>query len=80
MYKRQELKKVYKVNESEESKFINVELIRGHNKHRDQKFLELFKKAKSEVLFMVRLEYQIIDELAESAKAFLKKGGVIKSI
>ncbi len=75
-----ELKKVYKVNESEESKFINVELIRGHNKHRDQKFLELFKKAKSEVLFMVRLEYQLLDELDESAKAFLKKGGVIKSI
>jgi sugar-specific transcriptional regulator TrmB len=75
-----ELKKVYKVNESAESKFINVELIRGHNKHRDQKFLELFNNAKSEVLFMVRLEYQLIDELDESAKKFLSNGGVIKSI
>lgn len=75
-----ELKKHYKVNESEDSKFINVELIRGHNKHRDQKFIELFSKAKSEVLFMVRLEYLISDELDSAAKRFIKNGGVIKSI
>lgn len=75
-----ELTKVYKSTESEESKFINVELIRGHNKHRDQKFIELFKNAKTEVLFMVRLEYLVSEELDESAKRFIKNGGVIKSI
>lgn len=75
-----ELKKIYKSRESEDSKFINVELIRGHNKHREQKFIELFKKAKKEVLFMVRLEHLVSEELDESAKKFLKNGGVVKSI
>jgi len=75
-----ELVKLYKSEETDESKIINVELIRGHNRHRDQKFLELFKQAKSEILFMVRLEYLISEEFDELAKKFIKKGGVIKSI
>jgi sugar-specific transcriptional regulator TrmB len=75
-----ELKKLYKQKESDDSKLVNVELIRGHNKHRRLKFLELFKQAKKEVLFMVRLEYAPMDELDESAKKFIKKGGIIKSV
>ena len=75
-----ELKKIYKSSESEESKLVNVELIRGHNRHRKLKFLELFAQAKKEVLFMVRLEHAISKELDEDAKKFLKKGGIIKSI
>jgi sugar-specific transcriptional regulator TrmB len=75
-----QLKKIYKSKESEESKVINIELIRGHNKHRRLKFLELFKEAKNEVLFMVRLEHGIIDELDENAEKFLQAGGIIKSI
>lgn len=75
-----ELSKIYKAEESDESKFVKVELIRGHNKHRDQKFIELLKKAKSTVHFMVRLEHLVSDELEDYAKRFLKNGGVIKSI
>jgi len=75
-----ELNKVYKANESEESRLINVELIRGHNKNRWLKFIELFKQAKKEVMFMVRLEHAISDDLDENAKKFLNNGGVIKSI
>ncbi len=75
-----ELTKIYKSSESEESKLINVELIRGHNKHRRLKFAELISHAKKEILFMVRLEHALLDELDESAKKFLKNGGVIKSI
>lgn len=75
-----ELKKVYKAKESDESKLINVELIRGHNKHRRLKFLELFKQAKKEILFMVRLEYAPMEELDANAKKFINNGGVIKSI
>jgi sugar-specific transcriptional regulator TrmB len=75
-----ELKRVYKSAETEESKFINVELIRGHNRHRKIKFLELFDRADKEILFMVRLEHAISPELDESAKKFIKNGGVIKSI
>lgn len=75
-----ELKKIYKAGESDESKLINVELIRGHNRHRRLKFEELFKQAKKEVLFMVRLEHAVSEELDENAREFLKNGGVIKSI
>lgn len=75
-----ELMKVYKSTESEESKLVNVELIRGHNKYRWLKFIELFKLAKSEVLFMVRLEHAVSDDLDDNAKSFLKRGGVIKSV
>ncbi|MBS1492244.1 MAG: winged helix-turn-helix transcriptional regulator [Bacteroidetes bacterium] len=75
-----ELLKVYKSTESDESKLVNVELIRGHNKYRWLKFIELFKLAKSEVLFMVRLEHAVSDDLDDNAKSFLKRGGVIKSV
>lgn len=75
-----ELTKIYKSSESEESKLVNVELIRGHNKYRWLKFIELFKQAKEEVLFMVRLEHAVSEDLDANAKKFIKKGGVIKSV
>lgn len=74
------LKKIYKSNETAESKIINVEVIRGHNRQRDQKFIELLNEAKKEVLFMVRLEHLVSDELDLFAKKFLDNGGKIKSI
>lgn len=75
-----ELKPLHKTKESEKSKIVNVELIRGYNQHRVSKFTELFKNAKKEVLFMIRLEHQVSDEIDLTAKKFIKKGGVIKSI
>lgn len=75
-----DLKPLYKTKEGEQSKIVNVELIRGYNQHRVSKFMELFKKAKEEVLFMIRLEHQVTDEIDVTAKKFISKGGVIKSI
>ncbi|MBK8553073.1 MAG: hypothetical protein IPL53_19225 [Ignavibacteria bacterium] len=59
---------------------VNIELIRGYNKHRQAKFIELFNNAKEEILFMIRLEGYVSEELDLRAKEFFKRGGVIKSI
>ena len=73
------LKPLYKSN-TEEAKYSNIELIRGYNQHRQAKFFDLLKKAKKEILFMIRLEIYISDEVDETAAKFIKSGGVIKSI
>ncbi|HMS64452.1 MAG TPA: helix-turn-helix domain-containing protein [Ignavibacteria bacterium] len=75
-----EFEKLHKTEESAENNNVNIELIRGFNKHRQEKFIELFKAAKEEILFMIRLEGYISEELDLSAENFIKKGGVIKSI
>ena len=75
-----EFEKLHKSEESEDNKNVNIEIIRGFNKHRQDKFIELFKSAKEEVLFMIRLEGYVSEDLDLSAKEFFKKGGVIKSI
>lgn len=74
------LKPLYKTLESEKSKVVNIELIRGYNQHRVSKFMELFKQAKHEILFMIKLELQVSEEIDETAKEFFTRGGVIKSI
>lgn len=74
------LKPLYKTLESEKSKIVNIELIRGYNQHRVSKFMELFKQAKHEILFMIKLELQVSEELDNTAKEFFARGGVIKSI
>lgn len=74
------LKPLHKTKESEKSKIVNVELIRGYNQHREAKFIELLKNAKKEILFMVRLEHYVSDEIDETARKFFKSGGVIKSV
>lgn len=71
---------LYKSDISKETNYVNIELIRGFNKHRQAKFIELFKNAKTEILFMIRLEGFVSDELDINAKDFFKRGGVIKSI
>jgi sugar-specific transcriptional regulator TrmB len=75
-----EFQALHKSEESSENKNINIELIRGFNKHRQTKFIELFNNAKEEILFMIRLEGYVSEELDSGASDFFKKGGVIKSI
>jgi len=75
-----ELKPLHRTKESESVKRVNIELIRGYNQHRETKFLELLKKAKKEIIFMVKLEHAAADELDENAQKFMKGGGVIKSL
>ncbi|MDD5361351.1 MAG: helix-turn-helix domain-containing protein [Ignavibacteria bacterium] len=73
------LKPLYN-SKSEKPSNSNIELIRGYNKQREIKFYELLKNAKKEILFMVRLELFISDDVDQTAAKFIKNGGVIKSI
>src|SRR5690606_2474586 len=57
-----------------------VELIKGFNKHRHIKFVDLLKKARNEVLIMNRLEGYVSGELDEVGVSFIRNGGVVKSI
>lgn len=75
-----EFESLHRSEESSENKNVNIELIRGFNRHRQEKFIELFNSASKEILFMIRLEGYISEELESDAKDFFKKGGVIKSV
>jgi len=75
-----ELKPLYRTEKSERSKIVNIELIRGYNQHREEKFIELLKSAKKEILFMIRPEIYLSEEIDSLAEKFYKRGGVIKSI
>lgn len=59
---------------------VDVELIRGFNKHRNMKFLNLLRNTKEEVLFMIRLEGNVSESLDVAAAKLFSKGGVIKSV
>lgn len=76
----EEILPLYRSEIDEVKSNINVELIRGFNRHREVKFHDIFKQAKKEVFFMIRLEGFISDEIDETAKKFIKNGGIIRSI
>ena len=75
-----ELKPLYRSKENAQDKISNIELIRGYNQHREEKFVNLLKSAKKEILFMIRLEMYISDDVDKTAEKFIKNGGIIKSI
>src|SRR5690606_26573393 len=74
-----ELKPLYRTEEGKD-KIANIEVVRGFNKHRHTKFIELFKQAKKEIHFMIRLEGYVSDEIDAIAKKFFKMGGRIHSL
>jgi hypothetical protein len=73
------LKPLFKSREKEKE-IVDVELIKGFNKHRHIKFLNLLKEAKKEVLLMNRLEGRIFKEQDEASLDFYNRGGVVRSI
>jgi sugar-specific transcriptional regulator TrmB len=72
------LKPLYRTEKTDKS--LNIELIRGYNLHRVEKFVNLIKSAKKEILLMIRMEMHISDEIDDTAIKFIKNGGTIKSI
>jgi sugar-specific transcriptional regulator TrmB len=58
----------------------NIELIRGYNKHRMEKYIEYLKRAKTRVLGMYRFRGIVSTELDDIAKDFVKRGGELRSI
>jgi sugar-specific transcriptional regulator TrmB len=73
---------LYKSKISSNQDFINIELVRGHNKHRDVKFTEYTKQSRSEILLMMKLknEGMISDETDKMIGGFIKKGGSFRAI
>lgn len=59
---------------------IDVELIKGFNKHRAVKFLDLLKKSSKEMLLMNRFEGYASPDADETSIDFYKRGGKIRSI
>lgn len=74
-----EFKKSYK-SKIQENDPVDVELIKGFNKFRFNKFLNLMKDAKTEMLLMNKMEGHVSADLDEVSVNFVKAGGVIKSI
>lgn len=63
-----------------ESKKIDVELIKGFNRQREQKFLDLVKSSKKEILVMNQIDVAMLAEQDEASKKFSKEGGIIRCI
>lgn len=76
-----ELKSIYQFEAGKvETPDKNIQLIRGFNKHRVEKYIELVKDSKKEILGMYGPRRAVSTEANEDAKKFIKSGGVIKSI
>jgi sugar-specific transcriptional regulator TrmB len=67
-------------NKEAKSEKVDVQLIRGFNRNRHLKLIELIKNAKQEILYMNKLEGFVEKEGDEATMDFIKRGGVIKSI
>lgn len=75
-----DLKPLYASEKTDTNKSFNVELIRGYNVRRVEKFYELIRNSKKEILLMIRMEMYISDQIDKTAAEFINRGGVIKSI
>lgn len=74
-----DLKPLYGTEKTDKKSF-NVELIRGYNLHRVEKFYDLIRNSRKEILLMIRMEMYLSDQIDKTAADFIKRGGVIKSI
>ena len=75
-----DLQSLYKTKKIEKSKTSNIELIRGFNKHRQIRFLELIENSNEEILMMNRIEGHVSKQVDEVVAKFMKRGGIYKSI
>jgi sugar-specific transcriptional regulator TrmB len=74
------LKGLYKVKGLPEKK-VKIELLRGFNKHRELKFLNLLKDSKKDILVTNRIESGLVsDEQSDEVKKFIGEGGILKTI
>ncbi|MCB0723425.1 MAG: hypothetical protein KDC73_01880 [Ignavibacteriae bacterium] len=61
-------------------KSMNIELVRGFNKHRMIRFMELIKNSKEEILMMNRMEGEVSKEADNITQDFIRRGGIYRSI
>lgn len=71
---------LYSENKDDGENNINIELIRGYNKHRISKYMEMLKTAKKEICGMYRFKGLVTDESDDVAEKFIKHGGTVRSI
>lgn len=74
-----EIKPVFRSRQPAEYK-TDVELVKGHNFHREYKFLELVKNSKKGILVMSRFKGYVSPGLDSESKKLRNRGGYIKSI
>lgn len=74
-----ELSPIFKSEQAPEYK-ADVELIKGYNRQREQKFMELVNNSKKAILLMNRLRGNVSNDLDDVTKKFFKRGGEFKSI
>ena len=63
-----------------ENDSTEVELIKGFNRYRFVKFIDLMKEAKEEMLLMNRLQGNVSQTIDDETKNFFERGGKIRSI
>jgi len=73
------LKPLFRATGEKKTK-VDVELIKGFNKHRVSKFMELWRNSDSELLLMNKLEGYVDTEVDRYTENFLRNGGIIKTI
>ncbi|SRR5690606_5425441 len=73
------LKSLYKAKAQKEAG-EKIELLRGFNKHRTSKFLNLLNKAKKEILIANKLPDRISKKASDEADEFLDNGGKLRTI
>jgi sugar-specific transcriptional regulator TrmB len=74
-----EIRPLYRTRQPDEYN-SDVELIKGYNLHREQKFLELVKKSTQGILVMNRFMGNVSGKLDKESRNLHKRGGYIKSI
>jgi HTH-type transcriptional regulator, sugar sensing transcriptional regulator len=75
-----EVKNIYTTQIPAKDKYINIELIRGFNKHRVSKYREFLLNAEKEICGMYHIKGIISEDSVDVANEFIKKGGKIRSI
>jgi len=73
------LQPLFKAKEMEGQK-VDVELIKGFNKHRFAKFMDIFRSAEKEILWMTKPDGYMDPTVDEATINFIKNGGVLKTI
>ena len=73
------LKSIYK-SQAQKDSLEKIELLKGFNKHRNVKFLDILNESSEEILFINRLQGTVYTEQDKAVEAFYKRGGILKSI
>ncbi len=76
-----ELQQIYKSESGKsDGPDKNIQLIRGFNKHRVARYMELVNSSVKEILGMYSPRRVVVEELSRDAQRFIKDGGIIRSI